>query len=240
MRSTDRLAPASESDIRPSRRSLLGGSVGLLACMSGSLPGATRAMAEAAGTPGRTTEAQRLARFASDIAFDKLPASTVAAVKQLVLDTLGCALGAIDSEPARIAETTAPSVASTEAGATIIGSGRRTTASAAAFVNGTQVRYLDFLDVYFTKDVCHPSENIPPAIACVEEVGGSGRDLIEQSSWAMRHRRGYVMSSHSLRSICTTEVPRALWSRWLPARRGARAPRSWRMAVCLAAVVISR
>jgi 2-methylcitrate dehydratase len=33
--------------------------------------------------------------------------------------------------------------------------------------------------VYFTKDVCHPSENIPPAIACVEEAGGSGRDLIE-------------------------------------------------------------
>ncbi|MEA2909813.1 MAG: 2-methylcitrate dehydratase [Bradyrhizobium sp.] len=179
MRNTDYLAPASESDIRPSRRNLLAGAVSLLACTSGSLQGATRAMAEGAGTPGRTTEAQRLARFASDIAFDKLRPSTIAAVKQLVLDTLGCALGAIDSEPARIAETTAPSVASTGPGATIIGSGRRTTASAAAFVNGTQVRYLDFLDVYFTKDVCHPSENIPPAIACVEEVGGSGRDLIE-------------------------------------------------------------
>src|SRR6478736_3518820 len=131
-----------KSDTLPSRRNLLGGAVSLLACTSGPLQGATRAMAEGAGTPGRTTEAQRLARFASDISFDKLPPSTIAAVKQLVLDTLGCALGAIDSEPARIAETTAPSVASTEPGATIIGSGRRTTASAAAFVNGTQVRYL--------------------------------------------------------------------------------------------------
>ena len=156
---------------RLSRRRLLGGTAGLLACAS--LP-ATRALAESA-----PTEAQRLARFAAGIAFDKLPASTVAAVKRLVLDTLGCALGAVDSEPARIAEAVTPSIATTERGATIIGSGRRAAASGAAFVNGTQVRFLDFLDVYFTKDVCHPSENIPPAIACVEEVGGSGRDLIE-------------------------------------------------------------
>ena len=72
-----------------------------------------------------------------------------------------------------------PTIAVTDRGATIIGSGRRTTTWGAAFVNGTQLRYLDFLDVYFTKDVCHPSENIPPAIACVEEIGGSGRTLVE-------------------------------------------------------------
>ncbi len=156
---------------RLSRRKLLGGAAGLLACAS--IP-ATRALAESA-----PTEAQRLARFAADIAFDKLPASTITAVKRLVLDTLGRALGAIDSEPVRIAEAITPSVAATERGATIIGSGRHTTASGAAFVNGTQIRFLDFLDVYFTKDVCHPSENIAPAMACVEEAGGSGRDLIE-------------------------------------------------------------
>ena len=180
MGQTDHLALALKSSMRPSRRKLLGGlSAGLLASASGSLLAATRVMAEGAGAPGRMTEAQRLAQFAADIAFDKLPASTVAAVKRLVLDTLGCALGAIDGEPAKIAEAIAPSIAPGERGATIIGSGRRTTASGAAFVNGTQVRFLDFLDVYFTKDVCHPSENIPPAMACVEEVGGSGRNLIE-------------------------------------------------------------
>ena len=72
-----------------------------------------------------------------------------------------------------------PTIAVTDRGATIIGSGRRTTTWGAAIVNGTQLRYLDFLDVYFTKDVCHLSENIPPAIACVEEIGGSGRTLVE-------------------------------------------------------------
>jgi 2-methylcitrate dehydratase len=136
-------------------------------------------MARADSAGARITEAQRLARFAADISFDKLPASTIAAVKRLVLDTLGCALGAVDSEPAKIAEATAPTIGANASGATLIGSGRRTSAEGASFVNGTQVRFLDFLDVYFTKDVCHPSENIAPALACVEEAAGSGRDLIE-------------------------------------------------------------
>jgi 2-methylcitrate dehydratase len=163
-----------------SRRRLLGSiAAGTLGCVAGSFESAAPAAAETAAAGEQITEAQRLAQFAADISFEKLPASTITAVKRLVLDTLGCALGAIDSEPARIAEAVTPSLAAGERGATIIGGGRRASASGAAFVNGTQVRFLDFLDVYFTKDVCHPSENIPPAIACVEEAGGSGRDLIE-------------------------------------------------------------
>jgi len=152
-----------------SRRALLAGTATSLM--------ATGAFAESAAA--RVTEAQRLARFAHDISFDKLPASTVAAVKRLVLDTLGCALGAVGSEPAKIAEATVTPLGANARGATIIGSGEHVSAEAASFVNGTQVRFLDFLDVYFTKDVCHPSENIPPALACVEEMGGSGRDAIE-------------------------------------------------------------
>ncbi len=172
---------SSSNTTAPTRRRILNGAAqGLMTIVAGSVLNGSAAQVEAwASGTGKLTEAQRLAKFATDIAFDRLPTSTVGAVKRLVLDTLGCALGAVDSLPARIAEATTPSIAATEPGATIIGSGRRTSVSGAAFVNGTQVRYLDFLDVYFTKDVCHPSENIPPAIACVEEAGGSGRDLIE-------------------------------------------------------------
>src|SRR5262249_20057711 len=134
MQSIDRLAL--------SRRALMSGAAAVAATA-----GAGVAPARAEGV----TEAQRLARFAADISFDKLSPATVTAVKRLVLDTLGCALGAVDSEPARIAETTAPALAAGERGATIIGSGKRTSTAAAAFVNGTQVCFLDFLDVYFTK-----------------------------------------------------------------------------------------
>ena len=183
MRNVDRLVRSgllAEKFAAPvSRRRLLGSiAAGTLGCAAGSFATAALAAAESAAAGEQVTEAQRLGQFAADISFEKLPASTVLAVKRLVLDTLGCALGAIDSEPARIAETVTPSLGPSERGATIIGSGRRATASGAAFVNGTQVRFLDFLDVYFTKDVYHPSENIPPAIACVEEAGGSGHDLI--------------------------------------------------------------
>src|SRR5689334_12819886 len=105
-----------------SRRALLGGAAAVAAAAGAAAP------ARAA-----VTEAERLARFAAAISYDNLAPATVTAVKRLVLDTLGCALGAVDSETARIAETTAPSVAAGERGATIIGSGRRTSASGAAF-----------------------------------------------------------------------------------------------------------
>ena len=52
--------------------------------------------------------AERLGEFTADIAYARLPASTVAAVKRLLLDTLGCALGALDAEPVRLLEPFAP------------------------------------------------------------------------------------------------------------------------------------
>src|ERR1043166_2429743 len=46
-------------------------------------------------------------------------------------------------------------------------------------VNGALTRYLDFMDVYWSKDICHPSENIPVALALTQARRGSGKQLIE-------------------------------------------------------------
>ena len=119
----------------------------------------------------------RIAAFVADISLDRLPDSAVRAVKRLILDTLGCALGAVGAEPVRMLEAILPPPGA--AAARCLGTGRRTTAEGAAGVNGAMVRYLDFLDVYWSRDICHPSENIPVALACVEEAGGSGRTFIE-------------------------------------------------------------
>ncbi len=119
----------------------------------------------------------RVAEFVAAIAFDELPDSTRRAVKRLLLDTLGCALGAVGAAPARMLEAILPPPG--EASARCLGSGRPTTAEGAAGVNGALARYLDFNDVYWSRDICHPSENIPAALACVEEAGGGGRALIE-------------------------------------------------------------
>jgi 2-methylcitrate dehydratase len=121
--------------------------------------------------------ARRLADFVAAISVDDLPEGTIRAVKRLVLDTLGCALGAVGAEPVRMLEAILPPPGA--AAARCLGSGRATTAEGAAGVNGALARYLDYNDVYWSRDICHPSENIPAALACVEEAGGGGRALIE-------------------------------------------------------------
>src|SRR3546814_17638953 len=35
------------------------------------------------------------------------------------------------------------------------------------------------MDVYWSRDICHPSENIAPALAATQAAGGDGRRLIE-------------------------------------------------------------
>lgn len=130
-------------------------------------------------TGGTTSLAEQFAALVKGVAYERLPAETIRACKRVILDTLGCAIGAIGNDPARIMSQLIPAVGDGRPAATVIGSGQRTTAEGATLVNGTLVRYLDFMDVYWAKDVCHPSENIPPAIACIEEAGGGGKHLIE-------------------------------------------------------------
>jgi 2-methylcitrate dehydratase len=120
---------------------------------------------------------EQLAQFALDINFDELPSASIKNIKRLTIDTLGCALGALGCVPARIAEDLVGPSAGDDC-ATVFGSGRQTTASGAALVNGTLTRYLDFMDVYSSQDVCHPSENIPVALALAEAAGASGKALI--------------------------------------------------------------
>ena len=128
---------------------------------------------------GAAPLALQIAGFVDGIRYDRLPSSTVAAVKRLMLDAIGCGLGGLGAEPIVMLQPLAPPVRPGAPAATLLGSGRRTTAEGAAIINGALVRYLDFLDVYWSRDVCHPAENIPVAMACVEEAGGDGRALIE-------------------------------------------------------------
>jgi 2-methylcitrate dehydratase len=123
------------------------------------------------------TIVSQLVALTSDVAFDRLPATTVVAAKRAVLDALGCAIAAIGCEPARIAARAMPNVPCGEA--TVIGERDPSPVHRAVLLNGILVRYLDMMDVYWAKDVCHPAENVPAALACVESVGGSGKRLVE-------------------------------------------------------------
>lgn len=122
---------------------------------------------------------QRLAQYAASVRYDDLPSEIVQACKRLLLDALACAFGAVGSPPAKIAEATFRKTFGSSGPASIIGSPQLIATEGAALVNGALVRYLDLNDVYFSNDPSHPSEIIPSAIACCEEAGRSGRELIE-------------------------------------------------------------
>ncbi|OWT60087.1 MmgE/PrpD family protein [Candidimonas nitroreducens] len=118
----------------------------------------------------------RLAGLAEDLRFDNLSSSTVGAAKRAVLDGLGCAIAGTGCPPARLAMGIPVGGAGQ---ATVIGEAQPSTLERAILLNGIMLRYLDMMDVYWAKDVCHPAENITVALAAVESAKGSGRALIE-------------------------------------------------------------
>jgi 2-methylcitrate dehydratase len=124
-----------------------------------------------------TTLAEQLAEYAAHLRYEDLPAPVVHEVKRRVIDALACAMGAMESEPGRIARTVA-CASRAEPGATVLGTTHRTTTDLAAFANGALVRYLDYNDTYLSLEPAHPSDNIPAALAVGEAQGSDGRDLI--------------------------------------------------------------
>jgi 2-methylcitrate dehydratase len=126
----------------------------------------------------RRSLAEKLAQFCAGLRYADVSAASVAAIRRLVLDSLGCAVGALHAEPLRILADEVRPPAGAGDSATLIGGGAVSLESA-VLVNGALTRYLDFNDVYWARDVCHPSENIPVALACVEAAGGDGKRLVE-------------------------------------------------------------
>lgn len=121
--------------------------------------------------------AHTLAERAQRLRFEDLGPQAVHEVKRRVLDSLGCALGAWNSRPGRVTREVARSV-TIPSGATLLGSGHRTTPDLAAFHNGALIRYLDFNDTYLSLEPAHPSDNIAAALAVGQAIGASGREII--------------------------------------------------------------
>ena len=101
-------------------------------------------------------------------------------VKRRMLDSLGCALGALTAPPCRIARQLATSCQSTT-GATLWGTGHRTLPDLATFANGALVRYLDFNDTYLAKEPAHPSDNIAAILAVPKPSRASGKRQVIQA-----------------------------------------------------------
>jgi 2-methylcitrate dehydratase len=123
------------------------------------------------------TVAQDIARWVVALRYEELPPDVVARAKRVLLDTLGCALGAIGAEPVRMAQQ----VVAMQGGnpqATILGLGRKVSCEQAAFLNGMALRYFDYNDYVGMGRPNHASINVAPALAVAEMQGLTGRDLL--------------------------------------------------------------
>jgi 2-methylcitrate dehydratase len=100
----------------------------------------------------------------------------VHAAKRLLLDSLGCAIGASREIPIQMTMEVAGEARGYAS--TILCTRRKTYPGLAAFVNGAMVRYFDYNDTYLSREPAHPSDNIFPVLAVAEAEKRDGREAL--------------------------------------------------------------
>jgi 2-methylcitrate dehydratase len=137
------------------------------------------------GGPEPTTIAGRLAAFTHGFSLKTAPPEVVKSAQLVLLDSLGCALGALGCDAARILEESIEDFGGGNPEATLFGSGLRTNVLNAVIVNGTLVRYLDASDAYIVlaprggSAGAHPSDAVAMVLALAERQGISGLEVLE-------------------------------------------------------------
>lgn len=123
------------------------------------------------------TLVEQLASFVVNASYENLSEAARQALKIRILDSIGCAIGALDGEPIRFIRAHLEDFGGAER-CTLVGGGRNAP-DRAAFYNSALVRYLDFNDSYLAKgETCHPSDNLGSVLAAAEYSDRSGKDLL--------------------------------------------------------------
>src|SRR5688572_18592009 len=104
------------------------------------------------------TVTERIGAYVEALRYDVLPPAVVDYAKRILLDSLACLYGGLDSAPARIVRETIAEVGGA-AQATVMWGGEKTSAQNAALANGVAISYQDYNDVYFGPAwTAHPSD----------------------------------------------------------------------------------
>ncbi|HEX5004835.1 MAG TPA: MmgE/PrpD family protein [Gemmatimonadales bacterium] len=131
----------------------------------------------ATGPSRHLTLAEHLARFAALSSYDDLSEPAREQLKIRLLDSLACAIAALDGAPVRLVR--AQVTALDASGPCSLVGGGSATPDRAAFYNAALVRYLDFNDCYLAAgESCHPSDSLGAVLAAAEYAGASGRDFL--------------------------------------------------------------
>jgi 2-methylcitrate dehydratase PrpD len=117
-----------------------------------------------------------LAKFASTLTYDQIPASAREYCKDLLLDTLACAVaGHQGEETQQVAGMTAALAQSQES--SVIG-GDHSSLAGATMLNGFLITAVTMCDVHRPTLTHITPEVVPPALAIAERDSASGRDLL--------------------------------------------------------------
>jgi 2-methylcitrate dehydratase len=106
-----------------------------------------------------------------------LPDGAETLMRRNVLDSIGCAIAALDGETVRAVREQVESVGGAPH-ATLIG-GRRSSVDQAALFNSVAVRYVDLLDTYLSPGgLCHPADNFGALLSVAESAGATGDEFV--------------------------------------------------------------
>ena len=123
------------------------------------------------------TVAKELSQYAFSLRYDDLPSNIVHESKKMIIDALGCVIGAFNEAPVKFSRRIAER-AKVKDGATLLGTRKKSTSDLASFVNWIMVRYVDYNDTYLSKEPAHPSDNLGACLSVASSEGASGKDLL--------------------------------------------------------------
>ena len=123
-----------------------------------------------------------LADFALRTGYDDLPQDVIDTTKHFLLDSIGCGLGGITTDPGKIAISVAKRLGGPEE-CSIIGTNNKVSIQNAVLANGQLVNALDY-------DTVMPGGHTPPytaptQLAMAELVNASGKDLLVATAVAL-------------------------------------------------------
>ncbi len=120
---------------------------------------------------------RRMAQFALSLRYEAIPEPVLRMAKRLLLDSIGCALAAVKLKDIQAAYNYVQQLGGKKQ-ASIIWYGDKTNMPNAALMNSLLIRAMDYNDIYWKQDPCHPSDIIPAALAPGEYRGVSGKELV--------------------------------------------------------------
>ena len=119
----------------------------------------------------------KMSDFTHRLSFDDIPEVAEKEARRFLLDSVGCALAAVNHEDMQAMHRYIEHLGGAPE-ASVIGTGYLTNMANAGLMNCLLTRAMDYNDIYWEQDPSHPSDMIGIALSCGEAMGKSGKDVL--------------------------------------------------------------